>query len=55
MNRTINIGIIGDFDANKVSHSATDAAIQHAAKHLSVKANVTWIPTPSLLSRLLSY
>lgn len=51
MNRPINIGILGDFDPNKISHPATNAAIHHAAKYLSTEANITWIPTPSLLTQ----
>ena len=50
MNRMLNIGVIGDFDPEKNSHPSTNNAIQHAAKHLSVKANITWIPTGSLLA-----
>jgi len=51
MNKTINIGIIGDFDPQKDSHKATNEAIKHAVSRLSVKANVTWLPTPSMLTR----
>lgn len=51
MNRTVNIGIIGDYDLNRSSHPATNAAIEHAAKYLSVKAIVTWLPTPSFLTQ----
>ena len=51
MNQTVNIGIIGDFDQNKPSHKATNAAIEHAAKYLSVKVSVTWLPTPSFLTK----
>jgi CTP synthase (UTP-ammonia lyase) len=46
----INIGILGDFDPQKQSHLATSSAIRHAAKHLSVEAKTTWIPTSSLLN-----
>jgi CTP synthase (UTP-ammonia lyase) len=49
--RTVNIGIIGDFDEKRSSHLATNAAIEHAARHLAVKANATWLPTPSLLTK----
>jgi CTP synthase (UTP-ammonia lyase) len=45
----INIGIIGEYDAERLSHRATDAAIKHAAAKLAVKADVTWIPTLSFL------
>lgn len=51
MNQTISIGIIGDYDPNKASHPATNEAIKHAASRLSIKANVTWLPTPSMLTR----
>ncbi len=50
MSRTINIGIIGDFNPNMTSHPATNDSIHHAAKHLSIKVNITWLPTPSLLT-----
>ncbi|MFC1990413.1 hypothetical protein ACFLVW_07705 [Chloroflexota bacterium] len=46
----LNIGIIGDYDANLISHPVTNTAIEHAADRLAVKANVEWIPTPSLLT-----
>jgi CTP synthase (UTP-ammonia lyase) len=48
-NRTINIGIIGDYDSSRPSHTATDAAIEHAARYLSIKVTTSWLPTPSFL------
>lgn len=51
MNQIISAGIIGDFDSQKDSHKATNQAIKHAASCLSVKVNVTWLPTPSMLTR----
>ena len=51
MSRTIKIGIIGDYDADKISHPLTNAAIEHAARYLSMKATVTWLPTPSFLKK----
>jgi CTP synthase (UTP-ammonia lyase) len=50
MKPAINIGIIGDFDSSKVSYPAANEAIRHAADHLGIKANITWLPTPSLLT-----
>ncbi len=50
MNQTVSVGIIGDYDSNLSAHPATNAAIEHAADHLAVKASVEWIPTPSLLT-----
>jgi CTP synthase (UTP-ammonia lyase) len=51
MERSITVGIIGDFDPEIASHPATNEAIKQAASSLSVKANVTWLPTPSVLTR----
>jgi CTP synthase (UTP-ammonia lyase) len=51
MERTVNIGVIGDYNKNKTSHPATNQAIQHAADFLSIKADVTWLPTPSFLTK----
>jgi CTP synthase (UTP-ammonia lyase) len=51
MNRIVNIGIIGDFDEKKTSHPATVSAIEHAAGYLSIKAKITWLPTPSFLTK----
>ena len=50
MKRTINVGILGDFDPGKISHPATNAAIRHAAKYLAVDARITWLPTLSLMA-----
>lgn len=50
MNRDVTIAIIGDYDEDKVSHPATNLAIRHAAERLSLKVNVTWLPTPSFLA-----
>jgi len=50
INQSVSIGIIGDFDPNKTSHPATNEAIRHAADRLGVQINITWIPTPSLLT-----
>ena len=51
MKKQINIGIIGDFDAKKVSHPATMEAIEHAVSYMSVKTTVTWLPTTSFLDK----
>jgi CTP synthase (UTP-ammonia lyase) len=48
--RTIEIGVIGDYDANKTSHLAMMAAIEHASRHLSVATKPTWLPTSSFLA-----
>ena len=50
MKRTIDIGIIGDYDVNRASHAATNNAIEHAAKYLGINTLVYWLPTPSFLT-----
>jgi CTP synthase (UTP-ammonia lyase) len=52
MNRTLSIGILGDYDLNKISHPATNDAIYYASKTLSIEANITWVPTLSLLTEM---
>ena len=49
MKEKVNIGIIGDFDENYPSHKATDDALYHAANYLSIRINISWLPTQSLV------
>ncbi|HEX9976829.1 MAG TPA: hypothetical protein VGA82_06215, partial [Dehalococcoidales bacterium] len=51
MNQTVSIGIIGDYDPNRSAHPATNDALHHAANHLSVRVKITWLPTPSILTK----
>jgi len=48
MRQKIKIGIIGDYERNRESHTATDEAILHAAKALSLETETFWLPTGSL-------
>ncbi len=50
MKTSISVGIIGDFDPARAVHTVTVNAILHAAQSLSIKADITWIPTPSIPS-----
>ena len=50
MSQTLSIGIIGDYDKNHPSHRATNDALRHAAKKLSVIVNITWLQTRSFLA-----
>ena len=50
MNKTVSVGIIGDFDESRPSHIATNDALNHAANQLLIKINIVWLPTPSLLT-----
>jgi CTP synthase (UTP-ammonia lyase) len=45
LNQLLNIGIVGDFNPDYPSHTATNEALQHAARALSVKIEHVWIPT----------
>ena len=48
MKKTIKIGIIGDFQPENRTHTATNAAIAHAANALDISIELQWLPTPSL-------
>lgn len=50
MKQTVKIGVIGDYDAGATSHPATNAALEHAADLLSVKTEITWLPSESFLT-----
>jgi CTP synthase (UTP-ammonia lyase) len=51
MKSPVRITLIGDYDAAKPSHRATDAALRHAADALDLAVDAAWQPTPSLLTR----
>lgn len=48
MNQSLRIGIIGDFDPNYPSHVATNEALAHAARALSVTVDCSWLDTQHL-------
>ncbi len=48
MGQRLDIGVIGDFDPSSSSHSATNAALDHAAAALERSATVSWLPTLGL-------
>ncbi|MBP2643355.1 MAG: hypothetical protein H6Q67_1242 [Firmicutes bacterium] len=48
MSSIIKIGIIGDYDAERPSHKATNEAIRHSAGYLGLSVEVRWLPTESL-------
>jgi len=48
MNQSLRIGIIGDFDPIRSSHNATNEALNHTAKALSVILDLVWLPTQLL-------
>jgi CTP synthase (UTP-ammonia lyase) len=48
MNRPLRVGIIGDFNPSYPSHAATNEALSHAARALSLTLDRAWLPTQSL-------
>lgn len=48
MNRPLRVGIIGDFDPSYPSHTATNEALSHAARALSLTLDRSWLPTQAL-------
>jgi CTP synthase (UTP-ammonia lyase) len=48
MSRTIRVGIIGDYNPDSRFHTATNEALKHVAKALSVPVDFKWLPTQSL-------
>lgn len=46
---SIPIGIVGDFDAARPTHVATEAAVAHAAGALGVEVQPVWLATDGLL------
>ncbi len=49
MQRSIPIGVIGDFDASRSTHILTDAALAHAGDALGAAVTAQWLPTPELV------
>ena len=48
MNDQLKVGVIGDYDPNLRFHIATNEALGHAARALSVSVDSVWLPTQSL-------
>lgn len=44
----IRIAIVGDHDASRPTHRATNEALRHAASALSARIEASWLPTSSL-------
>jgi CTP synthase (UTP-ammonia lyase) len=43
--RTVHVAVVGDYQADHVTHPATNASVGHAAESVGCAANVEWIPT----------
>ncbi|RPH50717.1 MAG: hypothetical protein EHM85_09330 [Desulfobacteraceae bacterium] len=48
MNSDIRIAIVGDFEAERPSHIATDEALRHGAERAHSAVNADWISTQAL-------
>jgi CTP synthase (UTP-ammonia lyase) len=48
MKPSLQIGIVGDLDAQRISHVATERALAHAAQALALPVTIKWVPTPLL-------
>jgi CTP synthase (UTP-ammonia lyase) len=48
MDRSITVGIIGDYNPELRFHIATNEALKHAAKALSLKLDFEWVATGAL-------
>lgn len=51
MEKSLQVGVIGDYDPNLRFHIATNEALNHAAKALSVPLDCSWLSTQSLEPR----
>jgi CTP synthase (UTP-ammonia lyase) len=48
MHQAIKVAIIGDYNPDLRFHNATNEALKHAAKALSLAVDFKWLPTQSL-------
>jgi len=51
MAKTVEIGIIGDFNRDSHPHWAIEAALHHSAALLGVALRLRWLPTPEITKR----
>lgn len=47
MNDRLRIAIVGDYQPENVTHTATGAALDHAADQLDIPMSWEWLPTDS--------
>jgi CTP synthase (UTP-ammonia lyase) len=45
---SVKVGIVGDFDRNKHTHWAIEAALFHAAAQIGCSVEPAWVPTPAI-------
>jgi len=48
--QVVRVGIVGDFDREKRSHWATEAALFHAAARVGVRLEPRWVSTSSVMA-----
>lgn len=44
----VTVGVIGEYDPDRPSHPATNAALNHAATTLDLQLETVWLPTLEL-------
>jgi CTP synthase (UTP-ammonia lyase) len=49
--RPLRIGVLWEFDPDKVSHPETNEALGHAAARLSAEIDVEWVRTDGLTAK----
>ena len=52
---SLRIAVIGEFDPASTSHRATNEALTHAAAHLSVPLEYSWLPSTTLTENNFAY
>jgi hypothetical protein len=48
MTHSLRVGVIGEHDPNRLSHVATDSALDHAAAALPMTLERSWLPAQLL-------
>jgi CTP synthase (UTP-ammonia lyase) len=48
MTQLVRLGIVGDYNIDSRSHIATNEALTHTAKSLSIALEYEWLPTQTL-------
>ena len=54
MGNLLKIGIIGDYDVNRISQDRTGESLIHTSRELSIDIEAEWLPTASLGNRTIT-
>ena len=50
MQKTVSIGLIGDYNESVPAHQAIPLALQHAAESSKIAVEYQWVPTEDIVS-----